>query len=66
MIEDETYQALSLEAAREGVSMATLVRDYLRSELPSLPPLSEDPLSSLIGICDGEPVENIDDVVYPR
>lgn len=65
MIEDETYEALNAEAAREGVSMATLVREYVRSELPSLPPLSEDPLLRLAGVADCEPA-NVDDVVYPR
>lgn len=65
MIEDETYEALNAEAAREGVSMATLVRYYVRSGLQPLPPLSEDPLSSLIGIADSEPAD-VDDVVYPR
>jgi hypothetical protein len=65
MIEDETYEALNLQAAVEGVSMATLARDYLRSGLPSLPPLSEDPLLLLAGSADCEPAD-IDDVVYPR
>jgi plasmid stability protein len=66
MIEDETYRALSFEAAREGVSMATLVRDYLRSGLPSLPPLSEDPLLAFAGSVEFDGPADIDDVVYPR
>lgn len=65
MIEDDTYEALNLEAARAGVSMATLVRDYVRSGLPSLPPLSEDPLLAFAGSAEFEPAD-IDDVVYPR
>lgn len=65
MIEDDTYEALNVEAAREGVSMATLVRDYVRTGLPSLPPLSEDPLLEFAGSADFEPA-NVDDVVYPR
>jgi hypothetical protein len=65
MIEDETYEALNAEAAREEVSMATLVRDYVRSGLPSLPPLSKDPLLKFAGSADFEHAD-IDDVVYPR
>ncbi len=65
MIEDETYEDLNAEAARKRVSMATLVRDYVRSGLSSLPPLAEDPLFKFAGSADFEPA-NVDDVVYPR
>jgi hypothetical protein len=65
MLEDETYEALNIEAARVRVSKASLVRRYLRSGLEPLPPLAEDPLSALLGSAEFEPAP-VDDVLYSR
>lgn len=65
MIEDEAYEALSVEAARANVSKASLIRGYVRLGLRPLPTLVEDPISSLSGSADFEPAD-IDEVVYGR
>lgn len=65
MLEDETYQALNIEASRARVSKASLVRRYVRSGLEPLPPLAEDPLSSLVGSAAFESAA-VDDVLYNR
>jgi hypothetical protein len=65
MLEEETYEALNVEAAKAHVSKASLVRRYVRSGLQPLPPLAEDSLTSFAGSADFEPV-GIDDVLYGR
>jgi hypothetical protein len=65
MLEDDAYEALSVEAARARVSKASLVRSYVRRGLEPLPPLAEDPLSSLVGSAEFEPAD-IDETVYGR
>lgn len=65
MIEEEVDRALSIEAARGRVSKASLIRGYVRQGLQPLPPLGDDPLSSLAGSADFDPAD-IDDTVYGR
>jgi hypothetical protein len=65
MIEEEVDRALNIEATRGHVSKASLVRRYVRRGLRPLPPLGDDPLSSLSGSADFEPVD-VDDTVYGR
>jgi hypothetical protein len=65
MIEDDAYQALDVQAAKIHVSKASLVRDYVRRGLQPLPALAEDPLASLSGSSEFEPV-GIDETVYGR
>jgi Ribbon-helix-helix protein, copG family len=65
MLEDDTYEALDIEAARGRVSKASLVRRYVRLGLKPLPSLVEDPLSTLIGSSGFEPAD-IDEIVYGR
>jgi hypothetical protein len=65
MIDEDTYEALDAQAAKAGVSKASLIRRYLRLGLRPLPPLGEDPLVSLIGSADFEPIDT-DDTVYSR
>jgi hypothetical protein len=66
MIEPELDDALERQAAREGVSKASLIRRYVREELKPLPPIEEDPIWDLVGIVEGEPGDSasVDDVVY--
>jgi hypothetical protein len=63
MIEEELDAALARQAAEEGVSKAALIRRYVRERLGPLPP-EDDPLWGLVGLYDGEPVDDIDEVVY--
>jgi hypothetical protein len=65
MIEDDAYQALGVQAAKAHVSKAALIRRYVRLGLRPVPPLAEDPLTSLSGSADFEPAD-IDETVYGR
>ena len=54
---------LETEAARLGVSKASLIRDAVARRFTDTS--DHDPISELIGHFDGEPVEtSIDDVIY--
>jgi plasmid stability protein len=61
MLDEDLYEELTRRSAVEGRSKAALVRESLQQTLRRLPPLEEDPLWGMIGIDDGEPVENIDE-----
>ena len=67
MIEEDLDAALGVQAEREGVSKAALVRRYVGERLKPLPPLEDDPLWQIVGmIKDGDPDSSskIDEVVY--
>jgi hypothetical protein len=64
MIEPELDAALARQAAKEGVSKAALIRRFVGERLRPLPPLEEDALWGLAGAYDGEPAEDLDEVVY--
>jgi hypothetical protein len=67
MIEEELDAELGIQAAREGVSKAALIRRYVGERLRPLPPVEEDPLSEIVGmIKSGSPDDSsrIDEVVY--
>lgn len=66
-LEPELDEALGLEAEREGVSKAEIVRRALKQRVEPLPPIEEDPLFKMFGTFKGgglRPGETIDDVVY--
>jgi len=63
LLEEELDDALTVQALREGVSKAELLRRYARLQLDPLPPIEEDPLWELVGAVDAEPAE-VDEVVY--
>lgn len=65
MIEEDVDRALDVQAARDRVSKASLVRRYVRLGLQPVPPLAADPLASLMGSADFEPAD-VDDTVYGR
>jgi hypothetical protein len=69
MIEQDLDDALALQAGREGVSKAALIRRYVRERLQPnpLPPIEEDPLWELVGMIKGgspDDSSRIDEVVY--
>ena len=67
MIEEELDAELGIQAAREGVSKAALVRRYVGERLRPLPPLEEDPLWEIVGMIKGgspDDSSRIDEVVY--
>ncbi len=65
MIEDDAYETLGAQAAKEHVSKALLIRRYVRLGLQPLPAIAEDPLTSLSGSASFDPVD-IDDSIYGR
>jgi hypothetical protein len=67
MIEVDLDAELGIQAAREGVSKAALIRRYVGERLRPLPPLEEDPLWEIVGIVKGgspDDSSRIDEVVY--
>jgi predicted transcriptional regulator len=60
MLDPDLYAELSRRASSEGRSKASIVRESLRQSLRPLPPLEEDPLWGMVGVDDGEPVEDVD------
>jgi len=67
MIEEDLDAELGIQAAREGVSKAALIRRYVGERLRPLPPLEEDPLWEIVGIVNGgspDDSSRIDEVVY--
>jgi len=67
MIEEDLDAELEIQAAREGVSKAALIRRYVGERLRPLPPLDEDPLSQIVGMLkSGSPDDSsrIGAVVY--
>jgi len=67
MIEEDLDAALAIQAEREGVSKAALIRRYVGERLRPLPPPEEDPLWGIVGmIKDGSADDSsrIDEVVY--
>ena len=60
MLDDDLYAELARRSGSEGRSKAAIVRDSLRQSLRPLPPLEEDPLWGMVGVDDGEPVDDVD------
>jgi hypothetical protein len=63
MIEDDAYETLNAQAAREHVSKASLIRRYVRLGLRPLPAIAEDPLASLAASASFEPAD-VDESIY--
>jgi hypothetical protein len=64
LIEPELDDALSRQARRERTSKGALIRRYVREHLKPLPPIEDDPIWEIVGMAKGEPVEDIDEVIY--
>jgi hypothetical protein len=60
-LEEALDDALADEANRRGVPKAALIRELLRQGFPTS---CEDPVDTVIGAGDGEPVDDIDAVLY--
>ena len=52
------------EAAKRGLSKSAVVRESLQRDFRPLPPLQEDPIWGIVGIDDGDPIEDLDEVIY--
>jgi hypothetical protein len=57
---------LEAEAAKRGVSKSSLIRDAVAKEFQPAEREAEDPWKAMAGWLDGEPVDDIDEVVYGR
>jgi len=67
MIEEDLDAELDLQAAREGVSKAALIRRYVGERLRPLPPLEDDPLWHIVGMIEGGAPDSsvsVNEVVY--
>ena len=64
LIDEELDAALERQAAEEGTSKAALIRRYVGERLRPLPPLEHDPLWEIVGMAEGEPVDDIDEYLY--
>jgi hypothetical protein len=56
--------ALEREAFRRHTSKAALIRAAVAKEYEPLPSFEDDPITKLIGAFDGEPTDDIDEVIY--
>jgi hypothetical protein len=63
LLEEELDDLLAVQALREHVSKAELLRRYAWEHLRPLRPLKEDPIWTMRGTADFEPAD-IDEVVY--
>jgi len=69
MIEEDIDAALARQASEEGVSKAALIRRYVGERLRPLPPFTDDALSGLVGLVEGNPDDSVsvdEDVYGPR
>jgi hypothetical protein len=64
MIDEDLDDALGHQARVERTSKAALIRRYVRERLAPLPAPDDDPLWEFAGSIDGEPADDIDEVVY--
>ena len=65
MIDEDLDEALGRQARAEKTSKAALIRRFLRERVTVLPPIEDDPLWELVGMCeDAGPVKDIDDYLY--
>ena len=63
-IDDDLDGRAEREARRRKISKAALIRLSLLATLG--PPGHGDPIDSLVGLSDAEPVDDVDSVIYER
>ena len=63
-LEEDIDEALSVAAARRGMSRSALMRDAVRAALAAETETLADPLGSLVGSVDVEPDDDLDSVIY--
>ena len=63
-LEDDIDEALSVAAARRGISRSAMMRDAVRVALAAETEALADPLDGLVGSVDVEPDDDLDVVIY--
>ena len=63
-LEDDIDEALSVAAARRGISRSALMRGAVRVALAAETEALADPLDTLVGSVDVEPDDDLDAVIY--
>ena len=63
-LDDDIDEALSVAAARRGMSRSALMRDAVRVALAAESETLADPLDKLVGSVDVEPDDDLDAVIY--
>jgi hypothetical protein len=61
-LDEEVDRELAAGAARRGMSKAALIREYVRRGIREA--TTTDPIDAIIGVGDGAPVDDIDEVLY--
>lgn len=60
-LDDDVDRDVAAEAAKRGMSKAALIRELVRRGLQRP---TADPIEAVIGLGQGEPVDDIDQVLY--
>lgn len=63
-VDDDVDRAVSAEAAKRGTSRSAVIRDAVRASLHDYFEEEPDPIDSIIGSVDIDPVDDIDEVIY--
>lgn len=63
MIDEDLDRGLERLAIAQRTSKASLIRQFVRDRISSLPPLTADPIFRMAGVDDAEPA-SVNDVVY--
>ena len=65
-MDEDLDVAIDLEAARSGTSRSDVVRTAVRHWIGQRGDESPDPIDSLVGALDVEPVDDIDAAIYDQ
>jgi Ribbon-helix-helix protein, copG family len=63
-MDDDLDDALEAAARAQGTSKAALIRECVAMNFRPLPLVEDDPLTALMGSGDGEPADDVDEVIY--
>jgi Ribbon-helix-helix protein, copG family len=63
-MDDDLENALEAAARAQGTSKAALIRECVAMNFRPLPLVEDDPLTALMGSGDGEPADDVDEVIY--
>lgn len=63
-IDDALDAAARREAKRRGISRSEFIRSCVAAEVEAQPSVGDDPWADMVGWLEGEPVDDIDAVIY--
>jgi len=65
-IEEELDDVLQAQAAKNGCSKASLIRECVAARYKGAEAIENDPITALVGSIDAEPCDDIDEVIYGK